>query len=105
MHRISYNLNKKFKLEKSLLKRIILYIVGCMVNCRVMGEINQLFGLICYILCSRNHTTVYCDKFELIKCIKEECIVSNDVPNEFEDETEILSNCITYREKSPFGRH
>ena len=49
---------------------------------------------------------MFCDKFEqLEKCIKEEIIVSTDVPNEFEDETEIMSNGITYREESPFGKH
>ena len=31
--------------------------------------------------------------------------VSNDNANEFEDETEVKSNAVTYREKSPFGRH
>ena len=48
MHRISHNFNKKFKLEKAL-KRIILHVFGGMVNCRQMNEINQLFGLVCYI--------------------------------------------------------
>ena len=79
-----------------------------MVNNRLMGVINQLFGFVCYILCSRNRTSVYCDKFEQFeKCIKEEIVVSADVPNEFEDETEIMSNgrTRTYREKSQFGRH
>ena len=105
MHRISYNLNKKFKLEKAI-KRIILHVFGRMVNCRQMNEINQLFGLICYILCSKKQTSVYCHKLnQLEECIKSEIIVSNDVPNEFEDETEVKSNAITYREKSPFSRH
>ena len=52
-HIISYNLNKEFKLEKSL-RRILLHVFGHMVNCRQMNEINQLFGLVCYILCSRS---------------------------------------------------
>ena len=105
MHSISYNLNKKFKLEKAL-KRIILHVFGRMVNCRQMNEINQIFGLVCYILCSKKQTSVYYNKInQLEECIKAEINVSNDVPNEFEDETEIKSNAVTYREKSPFGRH
>ena len=49
---------------------------------------------------------MYCDKFEQLEiCVKEGIVVSTDVPNEFEDETEIISNGITYREKFPFGRH
>ena len=61
MHRISYNLNKKFKLEKSLRRRI-LHVFGRMVNCRHMNEINKPFGLVCYILCSKKKTSVYCNK-------------------------------------------
>ena len=61
MHRISYNFNKKFKLEK-VLKRIILHAFSHMVNCRHMNEINQLFGLVCYILCSKKQTSVYYNK-------------------------------------------
>ena len=69
MHRISYNLNKKFKLEKAI-KTIILHVFGRMVNCRQRNEINQLFGLICYILYSKKQTSVYCHKLNQL----EECI-------------------------------
>ena len=79
---------------------------GRMVNCRQLNEINQLFGLVCYILCSKKQTSVYCNKLnQLEEFITAEIIVSNDVPNEFEDDTEFKSNAVTYREKSPFGRH
>ena len=98
MHRISYNLNKKFKLEKAL-KRIILHVFGRMVNCRQMNKINLLFGLVCYILCIKKQTSVYYNKLnQLEECIKAEINVSNDVPNESEDETEVKSNAVTYRE-------
>ena len=66
MHRISYNLNKKFKLEKAI-KRIILHVFGRMVNCRQMNESNQLFGLGCYILCSKKQTSVYCHKLNQLE--------------------------------------
>ena len=57
-------------------------------------------------MCSKKRTSVYCHKLnQLEECIKAEIIVSNDVPNEFEDETEVRSNAVTYREKSPFGIH
>ena len=66
MHIISYNLNKKFKLEKAI-KRIKLHVFGRMVNCRQMNEINQLFGLICYILCSKKQTSGYCHKLNQLE--------------------------------------
>ena len=54
----------------------------------------------------KKQTSVYCHKlYQLEESIKAENIVSNDVPNEFEDETEVRSYAVTYREKSPFGRH
>ena len=103
MHRIRYNLNKKFKLEKAL-KRIILHVFGRMVNTRLMNQKNQIFGLICYILCSKKQISVYYNKLkQLEECINGENNVSNH-PNEFEDETEVKSKALTYREKSPFGR-
>ena len=105
MHRISYNLEKKFKIDKQI-KRIVLHVFDRMVNCKHMDEINQLFGLLCYILCSKKQTSVYFDKLnQLEKCVKGEINVSINVPEEFEDESDNHLNGVTYREKSPFGRH
>ena len=99
-----FDLNDKFKLEKPL-RRSILHVFGRMVNCRHMNEINQLFGLVCYILCSKKQTSFYCNKLnQLEECITAEIIVGNDVPNEFEDDTEFKSNAVIYRDKSPFGQ-
>ena len=57
-------------------------------------------------MCSKKQTSFYYIKLnQLEEYIKAEINVSNDVPNEFEDETEVKSNAVPYREKSPFGRH
>ena len=100
MHRISYNLEKKFKIDKRL-KRIIMHEFGSMVNCGHMNDIDQLFELL-----SKKQTSVYCTKLnELEECIKREINVDNSVvPQEFEEETDITLNAATYKEKSPFGR-
>ena len=43
---------------------------------------------------------------QLEECIKRGISVDNSVvPEEFEEETDIIFNAVTYREKSPFGRH
>ena len=43
---------------------------------------------------------------ELEEYIKREINVDNSVvPEEFEEETDIILNAVTYREKSQFGRH
>ena len=56
-------------------------------------------------MCSNKQISVYYHKLnQLEECIKAEINVSNDVPNEFEDETEVKSNAATYRDKSPFDR-
>ena len=54
-----------------------MHVFGRMVNCRQMNEINQLFGLICYILCSKKQTSDiillnYHKLNQLEECIKAE---------------------------------
>ena len=105
MHRISYNLGRKFKIEKQL-KRIILHVFGRMVKCKQIDEINQIFGLLCYVLCCKKQTSAYCNMLnQLEECVKGDITVSSNAPEEFEDETDVHLNGVTYREKSPFGRH
>ena len=107
MHRISYNLNKKFKLNKKL-KQIILLVFGRMVTSNKIKDVDKLFELLCYILCSKKITSIYCRKLtELEEFVKGEVvhIDENNLPEEFDDEIITKENGITYREKSPFGRH
>ena len=61
-----------------------MHVFGRRFNCRQVNEINKLFGLVCYILCSKKQTSVYYKKLnQLEECIKAEINVSNDVPNKF----------------------
>ena len=71
-----------------------------------MNGINELFELFCYVLLSKKQTSVYSIKLnQLEECIKRKISVDNSVvPEEFEEETDIILNAVTYREKSPFGR-
>ena len=105
MHRISYNLGKKFLIEKQL-KRIILHAFGRMVNCNQMDEIDQIFGLLCYILCCKKQTSAYCNMLnQLEEWVKGDITITSNAPEEFESDTDVHVNGVTYREKSPFGRH
>ena len=87
-------------------KRIILHVFGRMVKCKQIDEINQIFGLLCYVLCCKKQTSAYCNMLnQLEECVKGDITVSSNPPEEFEDETDVHVNGVTYREKSPFGRH
>ena len=58
MHRISYNLDKKFKIDKQI-KRIILHVFGRILNSNNIHEIDHLFELLCYVLCSKNNLLLF----------------------------------------------
>ena len=80
MHRISYNLGRKFKIEKQL-KRIILHVFGRMVNSKQIDEINQIFGLLCYVLCCKKQTSAYCNMLNQLEvCVKGDITVSSNPP-------------------------
>ena len=51
--------------------------------------------------------TVLCQNklLQLEPCVKREIHYNSDLPEEFEEETIVIENGITYREKSPFGKH
>ena len=62
--------------------------------------------LLCYVLCCKKQTSAYCNTLnQLEECIKGDITVSSNPPEEFEDETDVHVNGVTYREKSLFGRH
>ena len=80
-----------------------------MVKCKQIDEINQIFGLLCYVLCCKKQTSVYCNMLnQLEECVKGDITASfnsSSAAEEFEDETDVHVNGVTYKEKSPFGRH
>ena len=55
MHRISYNIGKKFKLDKKV-KKVILHVFGRMLTSKNILEIYHLFELLCFVLCCEKST-------------------------------------------------
>ena len=55
---------------------------------------------------ARNRQVLICNMLNQLElCVKGDITVSSNAPEEFEDETDVHVNGVTYREKSPFGRH
>ena len=78
------------------MKRIVLHVIGRKANCKDMDEMNQLIGLLCYILCPKKQKSVYFDKlYQLKRCVKSENNVSVNVPEEFEGESDNILKGVT----------
>ena len=61
-----------------------------MVKCKQIDEINQIFGLLCYVLCRKKQTSAYCNMLnQLEKCVKGDITVSSNAAEELEDETDV----------------
>ena len=79
------------------MKRIILHVFGRILNSKNILEINHLFELLCYVLCSRK--TICCSSnkvVELEQCVKGEIVFSNELPEDFEDDNFDKENGLTY---------
>ena len=52
------------------------------------------------------NTNKFCrNKFLELGCVVGECNIGNDIPMEFENDMTVNENAVTYKEKSPFGKH
>ena len=105
MHRISYNIDKKFKIENKI-KKIILHAIGTMVKSNNMEEIKLVFESLCYLLYSEVSSSYVRESLvNLEGLIKGEIKIDTFHPETFDEDSITREICETYRKKSPFGRY
>ena len=105
MHRVSYNLDKRYKIDKRL-KHVILHVLGTMVQSTKINEIDLLFESLCYLLGSEFMLPIVSSSMLDLEALVRGIIEINDkVPELIDEESVVKENSETYRQRSPFGKH
>ena len=108
IHGISFNLNKKFKIDLNV-QKLILHSIGFIVKSTDLSKINNVFDSLCFVFCSKVRNTK--TNFHISKL---ESFIFNNNPEisdfsepECMDDIPISNNKAnsTYRQKSSFGKH
>ena len=105
MHRLSHNLDKKFKIQKSF-KHLTLHVFAVILKAKSMQEINRVFvGLSNILSIQYYNDTVSSSLVELNGLVRGDMLYQLDYVEPPEDDSTQVENATTYRAKSPFGRH
>ena len=105
MHRISHNLTKTYKIDKNF-KQLIQHVFAAILRSITMREIDRLFTLLCIVLSNEySNEIVNSSLVELNALVTGKIELQQENVVNFEDDYEPSDNSITYRLKSPFGRH
>ena len=75
MHKISYNIDKKFKVDAKL-KRVVLHVFGRMLACKNIQEVDLLFEVLCYCLCFEKQTVLCQNKLLQLEARHVLCIIT-----------------------------
>ena len=104
MHRLSHNLMKKFRIDKTL-RQLILHVFAAILRSITMEEINKIFILLCNVM-SVKYTDgkVSSSLVELNGLVTGEIELQDSIGPVEEDYCHD-ENSATYRVKSPFGKH
>ena len=104
MHRFSYQISKKFKVDKKV-KSLILYVLGSMISCIEISKLDALFNSLCYVLASEYIIPSVSEHLiALESLIQGEYSFDSEV-EDIDKGNECNENAKTYKEKSQFGRH
>ncbi|KAI6648569.1 hypothetical protein LOD99_8049 [Oopsacas minuta] len=105
MHKLSQNLSKTFKIDKTL-KQLILHVFAAILRSITMREINRLYILLCNVLSVVHSTKIVSSSLvELNDLVKGKIELQLENEGNFELDTDTKENPTTYPCKSPFGRH
>ena len=111
MNRFSYKIERKLtKRPSKETKRLIMFIMACITSCTTLEEVDQLFTSLCISCLSQmKYPEIEPHIRKLEKAIfqsTENYEVGVDYLSEIDEElSNELRDSMTYRNKSPFGRH
>lgn len=109
MNRFSYKIEHKLRPTKET-KRVMMFIMARITSCTTLEEVDQLFTSLCISCLSRMRypeVEQYIKKLEnaIFHC-NENHELGMDYLSEIDEElSNELGDCMTYRNKSPFGKH
>ena len=104
MHRISYKIDKDYKIDKKL-KRLVLHAFGTMVNSRNIDEIKRVFESLCILLTTESILPLVSKSLlDLEELVKGEIEITGLEIDLIDDDIENDARN-TYRKTSPFGRY